>query len=137
MSSLIGGRSGNRGQCAQPCRQPYGGKYPLSLKDMCLAKHIPEIAKMGVHCLKIEGRMKSAEYVYEVVSIYRRLVDENRPANDSEMARLSDAFSRSGFTDGYFTGRVGKSMFGVRTQQDKDRSRDAEIKIEEKKEMKK
>ncbi len=133
MSSFIGGRSGNRGQCAQPCRQCYGGKYPLSLKDMCLAKHIPTIIQMGVDCLKIEGRMKSAEYVYEVVSIYRKLIDENRPASDREMERLSDAFSRSGFTDGYFTGRVGKAMFGVRTQQDKDKSRNAEIKIREKK----
>lgn len=133
MSSFIGGRSGNRGECAQPCRQCYGGKYPLSLKDMCLAKHIPEIIKLGVDCLKIEGRMKSAEYVYEVVSIYRRLIDENRSATDSEMKRLTDAFSRSGFTQGYFVGKVGKDMFGVRTQQDKDNSRNANINTEEKK----
>ena len=133
MSSFIGGRSGNRGQCAQPCRQCYSGKYPLSLKDLCLAKHIPEINKLGVDCLKIEGRMKSAEYVYEVVSIYRRLIDENRAADDFELARLTNAFSRSGFTDGYFTGHIGKAMFGVRTEADKDKSRNADIKIEEKK----
>ena len=133
MSSFIGGRSGNRGQCAQPCRQCYNGKYPLSLKDLCLAKHIPEICKMGVDCLKIEGRMKSAEYVYEVVSIYRRLIDENRPATDCEMKRLENAFSRSGFTDGYFVGNVDNKMFGVRTQDDKDKSRNADITVIERK----
>ncbi len=133
MSSAIGGRSGNRGECAQPCRQSYNGAYPLSLKDMCLAKHIPELIRLGVHCLKIEGRMKSPEYVYETVSIYRRLLDECRPATDNELSRLEAAFSRSGFTDGYFTGKVSKAMFGVRTEADKISSKNADIRIIEKK----
>lgn len=124
MSSLIGGRSGNRGECAQPCRLHYksANKYPLSLKDMCLASHIAEISDIGVTSLKIEGRMKSPEYVAGVTSIYRRLIDENRNATQAELNRLSDIFSRSGFTDGYFTGKINKAMFGVRTEEDKKRS---------------
>lgn len=133
MSSVIGGRSGNRGRCAQPCRQSYNGSYPLSLKDMCLANHIPRLAEIGVTCLKIEGRMKSPEYVYKTVSVYRRLLDENRPATPKEIKELSEAFSRSGFTDGYFTGKLGKNMFGIRTEDDKEKSRSAEINIVEKK----
>ncbi len=133
MSSFIGGRSGNRGECAQPCRQSYNGKYPLSLKDLCLAGHVPRLAEMGVDCLKIEGRMKSPEYVYETVSIYRSLIDENRKPTAFEKERLVNAFSRSGFTDGYFVGKVGKDMFGIRTESDKLKSKNAEIRIEEKK----
>ena len=79
-SSLVGGRSGNRGECAQPCRLPYNGNgYPLSLKDLSLAGHIPELIALGVASLKIEGRMKSPEYVRDVTSVFRRLLDENRP----------------------------------------------------------
>lgn len=131
MSSCIGGRSGNRGKCAQPCRQSYGGKYPLSLKDMCLAEHIPEICAMGVDCLKIEGRMKAPEYVYETVKVYRGLIDACRSATKEELSRLSAAFSRSGFTDGYYTGRKGTEMFGVRTQADKDKSRALDVTVKE------
>lgn len=118
MSALIGGRSGNRGACAQPCRLPCraANAYPLSLKDLCLASHIPALLQSGVTSLKIEGRMKSPEYVYAVTKIYRRLLDERRAALPDELNELSAVFSRSGFTDGYFTGRVGKSMFGVRTE---------------------
>ena len=123
MSSVIGGRSGNRGQCAQPCRMSYNGGYPLSLKDMCLAGHITEILELGVESLKIEGRMKSPEYVAGTVAVYRRLLDEARNASPEEIAVLSSLFSRSGFTDGYFTGRIGKSMLGVRTDADKLASR--------------
>ncbi|MBO5945442.1 MAG: U32 family peptidase, partial [Clostridia bacterium] len=87
-SSLVGGRSGNRGECAQPCRLPYnGGKYPLSLKDLSLAEHIPAIIESGVSSLKIEGRMKSPEYVYAVTKIYRTLLDEGRAATLGEMRR--------------------------------------------------
>lgn len=116
MSSFIGGRSGNRGQCAQPCRLDYRHKmrYPLSLKDNCLAEYIPEILDMGVTALKIEGRMKSPEYVYTVTSIYRRLIDERRPATKKELAMLEAAFSRDGFTSAYFTGRLSAEMFGTR-----------------------
>ncbi len=122
MSSLIGGRSGNRGECAQPCRLHYNGSYPLSPKDLCLADHIVDISSLGVTSLKIEGRMKSPNYVYRVTSVYRRLLDERRNATAKEMAELSRAFSRSGFTDGFFTG-WGKnnpnSMLGIRTDADK------------------
>ncbi len=124
MSSVIGNRSGNRGQCAQPCRLPCKGKekYPLSPKDMCLAEHITEIIDSGVTSLKIEGRMKSPEYVGAVTSIYRKLLDESRNANKREMKILSDIFSRSGFTDGYFTSNITPKMFGVRTESDKKKT---------------
>ncbi len=125
MSAVMGGRSGNRGECAQPCRQPYikegckaGGKdYPISLKDMCLAGHIRDIMKTGVASLKIEGRQKSAEYVFGVARIYRRLIDEERNATADEIEYLRSIFSRDGFSDGYFTGDL-RSMRGVRTYED-------------------
>ena len=123
-SSMLGGRSGNRGACAQPCRKAYGkAGYALSLKDACLASHIPALIEDGVSSLKIEGRMKSAAYVYTVVSIYRRLLDEGRAANEAELKALENAFSRSGFTDGYYTGRLLKGMTGIRTDGDKQASR--------------
>ncbi len=122
MSFALGGRSGNRGMCAQPCRLPFsiGGvddAHPLSLKDMCLAGNIREIIDSGVSSLKIEGRQKGADYVYEVVRIYRRLLDERRCASPDEMLRLSAAFSRSGFTNGYFTGDY-RGMLGIRRDDD-------------------
>ena len=119
-SSMIGGRSGNRGECAQPCRLPYNnGKYILSLCDLSLAEHIRELIDSGVASLKIEGRMKSPDYVYTVTSIYRRLLDENRNSVREENRRLERAFSRGGFTDGYFTGNTFSKMTGVRTEEDK------------------
>ena len=122
-SSLVGGRSGNRGECAQPCRLPDAkGKYPLSLKDLCLAREIPFFIENGVHSLKIEGRLKSPTYVFEVVSIYRRLLDERRAATDREIAALDAIFSRSGFTDGYFKEKIGHRMLGVRTESDKKKA---------------
>ena len=124
-SSLVGGRSGNRGLCAQPCRLPYNGKALLSLKDLCLASHIPSLIEMGVASLKIEGRMKSPSYVYEVTRIYRRLLDEGRAATQGEIAHLARVFSRDGFTDGYFTGKLAR-MTGVRREEDKAASRAAE-----------
>ena len=117
-SSLVGGRSGNRGECAQPCRMQYNNKTPLSLKDLSLATHIPELIEMGVASLKIEGRMKSPDYVYRVVSIYRRLLDERRAATPAEMKALEEVFSRQGFTDGYFQGNT-DGMNGVRSEADK------------------
>ncbi len=122
-SSLVGGRSGNRGECAQPCRLPYAGGYPLSLRDLCLASHMTEILSLGVASLKIEGRMKSPEYVRDVARIYRRLLDERRNATKEEMSELEGVFSRDGFTDGYFTGQIDKRMLGVRREADKERSR--------------
>lgn len=129
-SSLVGGRSGNRGECAQPCRLPYAGSgknetYPLSLKDLSLASHVPELIRSGVASFKIEGRMKSAEYVYEAARIWRRLLDENRAASPAELRALSDVFSRGGFTDGYYTAKIGSQMLGVRSDADKDSSRRA------------
>lgn len=126
-SSIVGGRSGNRGVCAQPCRLPYaGGKYPLSLKDMCLASHIPELCEMGVSSLKIEGRIKPASYVYTVTRIYRRLLDEGRAPTDAETDELRRAFSRSGFTDGYYKKQLDRTMMGIRTEADKEASRTEE-----------
>ncbi len=122
-SSVVGGRSGNRGECAQPCRLPYSGGYPLSLKDSSLAIHIPRLIECGVASLKIEGRMKSPEYVRDVAKIYRRLLDEKREATREEMTELAEIFSRGGFTDGYFTGRIDKSMLGVRSEDDKKSTR--------------
>ncbi len=124
-SSLVGGRSGNRGECAQPCRLPYNnGKYPLSLKDLSLADHIPELIRSGVASLKIEGRMKSPEYVYTVTHIYRHLLDEGRVATKAESEQLRRAFSRGGFTDGYFTCKTDRGMTGIRSESDKQDSRD-------------
>jgi putative protease len=125
-SSLVGGRSGNRGECAQPCRLPFDGKYPLSLKDLALAKHIPTLMDIGVASLKIEGRMKSPEYVRDVASVYRTLLDEKRSATDEEMRFLASVFSRGGFTDGYFTKKIGHHMLGVRSEDDKSATRELE-----------
>ena len=122
MSALIGGRSGNRGRCAQPCRLPYGinapakKAYPLSLKDSCLADRLGEMASMGVACVKLEGRMKRPEYVAVVTRIYARLLEEGRSPTSRELAELEQAFSRSGFTDWYWQGRHGAGMFGTRPE---------------------
>ncbi len=122
MSAVIGGRSGNRGACAQPCRLPYGvnekaaGGHPLSLKDANLADYVQELEQMGVACLKLEGRMKRPEYVAVITGIYRRLLDENRGPSQEESRQLEAAFSRSGFTDGYYKGRTGPEMFGTRPE---------------------
>ena len=127
-SYAVGGRSGNRGECAQPCRLPYGGRdtYPLSLKDLSLAGHIPELIASGVSSLKIEGRMKSPSYVYGVTAVFRRLLDEGRAATPGEMRELAELFSRGGFTDGYFRGKPDGSMLGIRSREDKEVSRAAQ-----------
>ena len=126
MSALIGGRSGNRGRCAQPCRLPYGvdgpakKTYPLSLKDSCLAPSLEQAADMGVSCLKLEGRMKRPEYVAVITRIYARLLEEGRQPTAAEQAELEQAFSRSGFTDWYWQGRHGAGMFGTRPENAQD-----------------
>ena len=126
-SSMVGGRSGNRGECAQPCRLPFaGGKYPLSLKDLSYAAYIPELIKSGVASLKIEGRMKSPTYVYTVTSIFRRLLDEGRGANEEEWEALKKAFSRGGFTDGYLKGKPQSVELGIRSEENKTQSRENE-----------
>ena len=118
MSAMIGGRSGNRGRCAQPCRQSYGyhhwqSNYPLSLKDNCLVQYLQELEDMGVASLKLEGRMKKPEYVATVTAVYRKALDE-KVVTDSMKEALYTAFNRQGFTDGYYTHRIDRKMFGVR-----------------------
>ena len=118
LSAAIGGRSGNRGRCAQPCRQSYGygrweNKHPLSLKDNCLVTYLQELQNMGVASIKLEGRMKRPEYVAAVTNVYRAALDSGvvtQPMMDTLLA----AFNRQGFTDGYYTGQTGAGMFGVR-----------------------
>lgn len=124
MSSLIGRRSGNRGMCAQPCRMQYslGGRmddHPLSLKDNCLAGSLDEIAAAGVACVKIEGRMKRPEYTGIVTGIYSKLIKEGRKPTPEEMELLEKAYSRQGFTEGYFKGDKA-DMFGVREEREED-----------------
>ena len=124
MSALIGRRSGNRGMCAQPCRMQYslGGRmddYPMSLKDNCLVDRLRELEDAGVACLKIEGRMKRPEYTAIVTKIYSKALKEHRQPSDEEMETLEKAFSRQGFTQGYFNGDK-KDMFGRREEPDKD-----------------
>lgn len=118
LSAAIGGRSGNRGRCAQPCRQSYGygrwqNQYPLSLKDSCLVRELKELEQMGVASLKLEGRMKRPEYVAAVTGIYRKALDTHMVTRDMEKTLL-DAFNRQGFTQGYYDGNLGGEMFGVR-----------------------
>ncbi len=124
MSSVIGGRSGNRGRCAQPCRQSYGyghwqDKYPLSLKDNCLIDYLTELQEMGVASLKLEGRMKKAEYVATVTAMYRKALDESKVTPEMKEL-LHTAFNRQGFTDGYYTSRVDRNMFGIREETQDD-----------------
>ena len=124
LSAAIGGRSGNRGRCAQPCRQSYGygrweNKYPLSLKDNCLAKYVSELEEMGVASLKLEGRMKRPEYVATVTSVYRKAIDEGHVDREM-MQQLHTAFNRQGFTDAYYMGEVGPKMFGIRKETRED-----------------
>ena len=118
LSSVIGRRSGNRGQCAQPCRMPYGfgrfeeTRYPLSLKDSCLVERLHELRSMGVRSIKLEGRMKRPEYVAVVTRIYRAVLD-GRPVTGQDLQELETIFSRQGFTQGYYLGRTGPEMFGT------------------------
>ena len=118
LSAAIGGRSGNRGRCAQPCRQNYGygrfeNRYPLSLKDNCLVHYLQELESMGVASLKLEGRMKRPEYVAAVTGVYRKALNEGQ-VTPQMMETLTAAFNRQGFTDGYYTSRIGGGMFGTR-----------------------
>ncbi|MBD5146631.1 MAG: U32 family peptidase [Ruminococcus sp.] len=114
MSAMIGSRSANRGLCAQACRLPFGGDYDLSLKDLCGIPHIKTLADMGAASFKIEGRMKRPEYVAAAVAACRAALDGGEPDLDT----LRSVFSRSGFTDGYLTGKLGRDMFGYRTKED-------------------
>lgn len=121
LSSVLGARSGNRGLCAGPCRLPFkaenGTGYDLSLKDLSLLDEVNELKKMGVCSLKIEGRMKRPEYVSAATFAARQAVD-NGNYNGETYELLKNVFSRSGFTKGYFEGKPGKEMFGIRTKED-------------------
>lgn len=132
LSSYIGGRSGNRGQCAQPCRMEYdiikngkvlnegNNKYILSPKDICTLKILPEIIEAGVYSLKIEGRMKKPEYVAGVVSIYRKYIDmylKNKGqyyVNENDIKLLADLFHRNGFSESYYYKHNGKEMISLK-----------------------
>ncbi|MFA5658305.1 MAG: DUF3656 domain-containing protein [Oscillospiraceae bacterium] len=119
MSAMIGSRSANRGLCAQACRLPFSAisgekRCDLSLKDMCHIPHIKTLSEIGVSSLKIEGRMKRPEYVAAAVTACRSALSGEKP--DLEVLRA--VFSRSGFTDGYFTGKTGAEMFGTRRRED-------------------
>ena len=121
LSAMLGGRSGNRGLCAGPCRLPFaakGGKgYDLSLKDLSLIPHLGELAEMGVASLKIEGRMKRPEYVAVATTACRQMLDKGS-VDEAIGSALEKVFSRSGFTDGYYKGNLGPDMFGIRTKDD-------------------
>ena len=121
LSAAIGGRSGNRGRCAQPCRQSYGygswkKNYPLSLKDNCLVRQLRELEDMGVTSVKLEGRMKRPEYVAAVTAVYSRAADTGE-VTEQMQEQLHLAFNRQGFTDGYYQGRIGAPMFGIREEE--------------------
>ena len=131
MSAFLGGRSGNRGACAGPCRLPFdasdlrpgqpGRACHLSLKDMDLIPHMADIMDAGVASVKIEGRLRPPEYAAAAVTACR-LARAGQPYDE---ALVRDIFSRSGFTDGYFTNRNDGRMFGVRTEEDAARTRAA------------
>lgn len=120
MSSVLGGRSGNRGLCAQPCRLPFGvngkGGNALSLKDLSLVDELRRLEKAGICSFKIEGRMKRPEYVAAAVTACKNSLNNINDYNINEALRA--VFSRSGFTKGYFEGKLGKDMFGVRRKED-------------------
>ena len=114
-SSILGGRSGNRGRCAQPCRLPYtveGKKdeYILSLKDMCGIKALDKLHDAGVYSLKIEGRMKQLEYACRVVKYYRSYIDSKKPVSDADYDRIKALGNRCGFTDRYYFDHNGSDM---------------------------
>lgn len=123
-SASLGPRSANRGLCAGVCRLPFGHKtpkeYALSLKDLCLIDHLHTLEKIGIDCIKIEGRMRDNAYVQNTVKAYRSAM--NRQPYDKTLLRRT--FSRQGFTDGYFQGHLDAAMFGIRTAEDKAMHKD-------------
>ena len=138
MSAFLGGRSGNRGACAGPCRLPFdstptlrqgqpGKACHLSLKEMDHIPHLPDLMAAGVASVKIEGRLRTPEYAAAAVTACRAA----RDGNQYDDALLRDIFSRSGFTDAYLTGRTGREMFGVRTEADAAATRAATPKARE------
>ncbi len=125
-SSVVGGRSGNRGRCAQPCRLPYGlgvgeaEKYPLSLKDMSTIGIIPELIEAGIDSFKIEGRMKKPEYSAGVTALYRKYIDKyyadpngDYRVSDEDLETLRNLYQRTGISEGYYHRHNDKSMVTV------------------------
>ena len=121
LSAMLGGRSGNRGQCAQPCRLPFAAKggtgHDLSLKDLSLIPRIRELRNAGIDSFKIEGRMKRPEYV-AAATYACRLSADGKPLPAQLLEDLHHVFSRSGFTTGYADGKLGREMFGTRSRED-------------------
>ncbi len=136
LSSMLGGRSGNRGLCAGPCRLPFSAadnkneRYDLSLKDLCLSPYITEMIEYGVTSFKIEGRMKRPEYVAAATAAIRQAVD-NGITDRELLVTLKNVFSRSGFTDGYYKNKTGPEMFGIRTRDDVTASKEVFAAIHE------
>ncbi len=145
-SSMLGERSGNRGRCAQPCRLPYdiydfnGNKlnknkiYPLSLKDMCTVENIPQLLSSGITSLKIEGRMKSLEYLATVTSIYRKYIDMYLRGDDYivdkvDIQKLLDIYNRGGFSGGYYNDKL-KNMVSIHGNAKQDVSKSAINRLE-------
>lgn len=146
-SSMLGSRSGNRGRCAQPCRLPYEvldrngkvigekGMHPLSLKDMCTVDRLPALIDAGITSFKIEGRMKSLEYVAAVTSVYRKYVDmawndsENFKVADADMRLLMDIYNRGGFSKGYYDDHL-KKMVSVKGSKRKEEGKEAHRRLE-------
>lgn len=125
LSAMLGGRSGNRGLCAQPCRLPFSaegtdnltGGYALSLKDQSILQHMQQLADIGVVSFKIEGRMKRPEYVAAAVTVCDKAM-KGEDISAELWQDLEAVFSRSGFTDGYYTAKRGREMFGTRNYED-------------------
>ena len=150
MSSYIGGRSGNRGRCAQPCRMEYdvikdgkvlnpgNNKYVLSPKDICTLKILPEIIKSGVYSLKIEGRMKKTEYITGVVSIYRKYLDmylnipDKYNVDENDIKKLADLFNRNGFNESYYKQHNGRNMISLKKPEFRKENREFNQYLKEK-----
>lgn len=148
MSSMIGGRSGNRGRCAGICRTPFqvqkdnvrlskpGENYPLNMKDLCTVDMLPDLIDAGISSFKIEGRMKKPEYTAGVTAVYRKAIDacmEKDPAYITEAGRslLAALYNRDGFTDGYYRRHNGRGMLAVKNEKlQNTRSREAQITTE-------
>ena len=120
LSRYYGGRSGNRGQCAQPCRLPYNGRdvHPLSPKDMCRLSDLGDLIEAGVYSFKIEGRMKSPEYVAVVTRLYRKYIDlyletGSLTVSEEDMEELRQIFNRGRFTDAYLHGNPGDELMSM------------------------
>lgn len=139
-SSLLGGRSGNRGRCAQPCRLPYGinagekNDY-LSMKDLNTLDIIPELLEAGIISFKIEGRMKSPDYVYQVVSVYRKYIDlyySNKPYQvlEKDRKRLMDAYQRRGYSSGYYKMKNGKELISLKQPKFQENKEQENTKLE-------